>query len=123
MENNGKKPKKKTVPIILGIIFIIGLAYGVNRFIYARHHEVTDDAQIEGDISPVLARVSGYVKEIRFEDNQVVKKGDTLILIDDSDLRIKVDQAQAALDNAAAAVALAEANVLTAKAGVGTAKS
>jgi membrane fusion protein (multidrug efflux system) len=117
MENNGKKPKKKTVPIILGIIILVGLIYGANRYIYSRHHEVTDDAQIENDISPVLSRVSGYVKEIRFEENQLVKKGDTLILIDDSDLRIKVQQARAAVENAEAAVALAEANVTTANAG------
>jgi membrane fusion protein (multidrug efflux system) len=124
MENNEtKKPKKKTLPLIMGTIILIGVVYGIIKYRYSLHHEVTDDAQIEGDISPVLARVTGYVKEIRFEDNQQVRKGDTLVLLDDNDLKIKLAQAEAALANAQAGIGVAQANISTARATEGTSSS
>jgi membrane fusion protein (multidrug efflux system) len=111
-----KKSRKKILPIILGIILLGGLGYGANTYIYSLHHEDTDDAQIDGDISPVVSRVTGYVDSIFFEENQLVKKGDVLIRLDNRDLQIKVQQAQAALDNSIASVSVTKANVSTAQA-------
>ena len=48
-------------------------------------HAETDDAQVEANISPIIPRISGYVKEVRVSDNQLVKKGDTLLILDDRD--------------------------------------
>src|SRR6188508_2666367 len=111
MEEETSKPKsKKILPIILTLVIISAIAFGVNKYIYSIHHEDTDDAQVDADISPVLTRVSGYVSEIRFRDNQRVNKGDTLVKLDDRDLLIKVEQAQAALDNAIASVSVSKAN-------------
>lgn len=121
--NDQKKPKKKIFPFILGALIIAGSIYGVIKYRYAKHHEVTDDAQIDGDISPVFSRVAGYVNEIRFEENQAVKKGDTLIVLDDRDLQIKVQQARAALENAVAALDVAKANISGAMANLNTSKS
>lgn len=118
-----KKPKKKAPMIILGLVVAAAAIFGVSKYIYALHHEDTDDAQLDADISPVLARVSGYVNEIRFEENQHVNKGDTLVKLDDRDLQIKVAQAQAALDNAMANVSVAKANSGTSNANVQTASS
>ncbi|HUM46411.1 MAG TPA: HlyD family secretion protein [Chitinophagales bacterium] len=111
-----KKSRKLILPLILGIIVIGGSAYGVSEYIYSLHHVNTDDAQIDSDISPVVTRVTGYVDSIFFEENQMVKKGQVLIKLDDRDLRIKLEQAQAALDNAVANVAVAQANVSTTQA-------
>ncbi|HNP47437.1 MAG TPA: HlyD family secretion protein [Bacteroidia bacterium] len=123
METPEKNSKKnKMLPIILGLVVLVAVYFGVTKYVYALHHEDTDDAQIDGDISPVLARVAGYVNEIRFEENQPVNKGDTLVKLDDRDLRIKVEQAQAAVENAAAGVSVASANVTTAQANAETAK-
>src|SRR6266436_2545404 len=122
-DENQKKPKKKILPIILTFIVIASAAFGITKYIYSAHHEDTDDAQVDADISPVLARVSGYVNEIRFEDNQKVKEGDTLIKLDDRDFRIKVEQAEAALVNANAMITVAKANVATAQANLETVKS
>lgn len=108
-----KKPRKLILPIILGLIVVAGVGYGISKYFYSLHHEYTDDAQIDGDISPVVARVTGYVDSILFEENQLVKKGQVLIKLDDRDLQIKVEQAQAALDNAIASVSVAKANVST----------
>jgi len=96
-QNNTPKKKKKLVfPIILGLVLVGALIFTVKEYVFLQSHEETDDAQVDGDISPVIARVSGYVMEIRFKDNQYVKEGDTLVVLDDRDYKIKLDQAVAA---------------------------
>jgi membrane fusion protein (multidrug efflux system) len=125
MENTEqKKSKKKRAPLlILAVVLVSAAAFGINKYIYSLHYVDTDDAQVDADINPVLARVSGYVEDIRFEENQHVLKGDTLVKLDDRDLQIKVEQAKAALDNATANNAVAKANVGTAHANTATAYS
>ncbi|MCX6290451.1 MAG: HlyD family secretion protein [Bacteroidetes bacterium] len=125
MENTDQpKSKKKKAPLfILAVVLVSAAAFGINKYIYSLHHEDTDDAQVDADISPVLSRVPGYVNEIRFEENQLVTKGDTLVMLDDRDLRVKLQQAQAAVDNAAAAILVAKANVATAQANAATSSS
>ncbi len=117
------KKKKKIFPIVLITVVIIGIIFGFSKYLYSLHHEETDDAQIDNDISPVISRITGYISEIRFEENQSVKKGDTLVLIDNRDLLIKLSQAVAALENAKATLSVAESNVSTAIANYETAKS
>ena len=130
-EKKAKSKKKAGIvmPIILAIVLIAGAIYGFQKYTYAQHHEDTDDAQLEGDINPVLPRVAGYVSQINFEDNQHVNAGDTLVKLDDRDLRIKVAQAEAALANAKATVQAvsatgqsSEANAATTKAAIKTAQ-
>jgi membrane fusion protein (multidrug efflux system) len=117
MTTEPQKKKKNIVPIVLLCVVLIGAFFGVKAYIFSMHHIETDDAQLEASISPVLPRVSGYVNEIRFEDNQRVKKGETLISLDDRDLKIKVDQAKEAIESASAAVRVAKANLSSAQAG------
>ena len=124
MENNEtKKPRSKSLPVILGLVILTGAFFGIKKYSYSLHHEVTDDAQIEGDIFPVISRASGYVNKISFEENQLVQKGDTVILLDDRDLEIKVQQAEAALENATATAAVSKANISSASASLETEKS
>ena len=118
-----EKPKSKLMPIILILIVLSSIGYGVSKYIYSLHHEDTDDAQIDADISPVLCRVTGYVQEINFEDNSLIKKGDTLIKLDDRDLSIKVAQANAAIQNADAGILIAQASVGTAQSNVNVMQS
>ena len=117
------KKKKNLAPIILSVVLIIAAVFGIVKYNYAQHHEETDDAQLESDISTVLPRISGYITEINFEDNQTVKAGQILIKLDENDLRLKVDQAQAALDNAIANEAVIRANVGSSSAIVETSKA
>src|SRR5215475_13629497 len=92
-----QKSKRKLVfPIILGLVLVAALGFTLKEYLFLQSHEETDDAQVDGDISPVIPRVPGYVKEIRFQDNQYVHAGDTLVILDDRDYRIKLDQAVAA---------------------------
>ena len=74
--------------------------FGISKYTYALHHEETDDAQVQADISPVIPRVSGYVNEIRVKDNQAVHKGDTLLILDARDYKLNLDHAEAALATA-----------------------
>lgn len=117
------KKKNKLLPVILIIIVVASATFGISKYVYALHHEDTDDAQIDADINPVIVRVAGYVNEIRFEDNQKVKKGDTLVKLDDRDLQIKLQQAQATADNARAGIVVAHANVESAGANVAAASA
>jgi membrane fusion protein (multidrug efflux system) len=94
------KPKSKRFVIILILLIVGGGAFGITKYIHSLHHEETDDAQVEANISPVISRISGYVQEVRVKDNQHVKKGDTLLLLDDRDLMLKLKQAEAALATA-----------------------
>ena len=124
-ENNGSEPRKrsKVFIIILFVMILLGGWFGISKYTYSQHHEETDDAQIQADISPIIPRVSGYVKEVRVKDNQLVHKGDTLILLDDRDLKLKVDQADAALSTAKSNVSAARANTNAVHSGIATSKA
>ncbi len=119
------QPRKKNFGFILVLIFLVigGGTFGITKYIHGKHHEETDDAQIDANISPVIPRVSGYVTEVRVKDNQYVKKGDTLILLDDRDLRIKVDESEAALLAAKSNLSVAEASTNASKANVATSQA
>ncbi|TAN15185.1 MAG: HlyD family secretion protein [Chitinophagaceae bacterium] len=106
-----KKSGKKIAPIILIVVLIIGAAFGIREYIFFRHFETTDDAQVNGDISPVVARVGGYVEKILFKDNQHVNAGDTLVILDDHDYLIKLEQAEANLQAVRAQVGVSQSHV------------
>jgi membrane fusion protein (multidrug efflux system) len=108
---------------ILAILVLAGAVWGFRTVVFYKHHATTDDAQIDGNINPVLPRVGGYVQEVLVSDNQPVKPGDVLVRIDPADLQAKVDQEQASLLNAQAAVAVAQAAVAQARAGVAGSRS
>ncbi len=132
MENNNK-PKsksKKVIPFILGAIILIGGFFGVKEYIYYSNHIDTDDAQIDGDISPIISRVGGYIDSIYFEENQHVDAGKLLVKLDDRDYKIKLEQAQSGKQSALANVNVSEsmvsstaANIATANANVVSAKA
>src|SRR6267143_1817167 len=93
--------------LLLALGCVIGLAtlsYGGHVWYNAITYVSTDDAYVEGTISPVSAKVAGHVVELFVQDNQVVKKGELLMRVDPRDFQAKRDQARAA-------VATAEANL------------
>lgn len=120
------EPEKKRNPlplIILALVLLVGGYFGWQRYQFSKTHESTDDAQVEGDVYPILPRVSGPVQKVYVDDNQNVKKGDTLVTIDPADYQQRVSAAQAALLAAQAQVTAARAQVGTAQANVRTAQS
>jgi len=121
-ENQPKRKGKKLIfPIILALVLVGALLFTAKEYFYFQSHEVTDNAQVDADISPVIARVSGYVKEIRFTDNQVVKAGDTLVILDDRDYQVKLQQVKAALSSTRQSVDVSQYQVSEAKTTIATA--
>ncbi|AAM71353.1 MAG TPA: HlyD family secretion protein [Chlorobaculum sp.] len=118
-DNEKGKPKPERSMgrlVIFGILLAIGLVWGGMKLIRSLSYEETDDAQIAGNIYPVIPRVPGKVVEVLANDNQMVKKGDVLIRLDPSDYQIKRDMAEAQLLKARAAVSGAKADIIAAAA-------
>lgn len=103
--------------ITLAVIIIAGL-WVASKFIHFGNVEFTDNAQVQRQIVPVNSRVQGYIKEIRFKEYEPVKKGDTLVIIDDTDMRLRVAQANADYQNALAGRTVADRSVGVASANV-----
>ncbi|MEC5145490.1 HlyD family secretion protein [Chitinophaga sp. 212800010-3] len=122
-ETTAPKKRSKGFIIVLAVLVLGGGAFGISKYIHGQHHEETDNAQIDANVSPVIPRVSGYVKEVRVKDNQQVKKGDTLVVLDDRDLALKVQQAENGLYTAQANLGAAEATTAAAEAGISTAQA
>ena len=117
------KKKSKVVPIILGVLLVIGVIFGITEWNYYSKHVDTDDAQIDGDISPVVARVGGYVKDINFEENTRVTEGQVLVKLDDNDYKVKLEQAQSGQKGATAGVGVAQSQIIATEANTSTAKA
>ena len=125
-----KHRTKKIISYVLSLAVIVCAALWVgSKFYHAGDVEFTDNAQIGQQIVPVNSRVQGYIKEIRFKEYQPVKKGDTLVIIDDADMRLRVAQARADYQNALAgrgvadrSVGVASANVAVSEASIAEAK-
>jgi membrane fusion protein, multidrug efflux system len=115
MEQGKKQRKNKVFATVLIVIVTIGVVFGIYKYMHNLHHEETDDAQVEANISPIIPKVSGYVSKVLVEDNQVVKAGDTLVFLDDRDLALRVLQAESALETAKANVSSSGAGYETAQ--------
>ncbi|MEO4006148.1 MULTISPECIES: HlyD family secretion protein [unclassified Flavobacterium] len=106
-----KKPSNKKFIIVLGTLVILGSVYGIFKYMHAQSHEETDDAQIEKNMNPIIPRVSGYVAKVYVKDNDFVKKGDTLFVIDNKDYLVRVEEAKAALASAESSFEVSKADV------------
>ena len=119
------KRSRRLVFSIMSIILLTLLIVGIRRWWFGRSHVSTDNAQVDGHIIPVLPKVGGYVTEVRIQENQSVRAGDTLVVLDDRDLRSRLTQTEADLaavlatvssrtrvGQAEAAVAQAQANAV-----------
>src|SRR6266704_208273 len=89
---------------IMGVVLLSLVRLGVRRWIFSLSHVSSDDAQADGHIVPILPKVGGFVTEIRVDENQRVKVGDTLVVLDDRDYKVRLAQAEADLAVALAGV-------------------
>jgi membrane fusion protein (multidrug efflux system) len=103
--------KHRKAIIVASIILLVGVIIGVRYWLYARSHESTDDAFIDGHIIQVSPKASGYVARIYVNDNQQVKAGDLIVEIDPRDYEVRLQQAQAALNAGLAKQNEAKTNV------------
>jgi membrane fusion protein (multidrug efflux system) len=139
-EERGRRPLVLILGLVAGVVLLV---IGIRALWYASTHVSTDDAQVDGHITPILPRIGGFVATVRIKDNQWVRAGDTLVTLDDRDYRARlaqadadlaaliatvgsrkdVGQAVAQLDQAKAAAAAAAANVTQAEANAEKASS
>lgn len=98
------KQKRKNIALntVCILIALAGISWTVNYFWKYLNYEITNDAVVDQYISPINIRVSGYIREVRFKEHQFVKAGDTLLILDDREYRIKLKDAEAALMDARA---------------------
>lgn len=99
--------RRNRLIVIAVLVLVVG---GLFLWRYLSSYESTDDAQVDVHLSPVSARISGYVIKVNVGDNQWVQKGDVLVEIDPKDYEVAVEQAQA---NLASAEATAESLNIT----------
>lgn len=102
-----KQLAKATTLLAWVVVAIVCIWFGI-KFIKIMKYETTNDAQVNAYINPVVSRVGGYIEEIRFTDFQEVKKGDTLIIIDNREYVSDADQVQADVYKQSAAMDVLE---------------
>ena len=95
----------------VGIAIIVLLIAGFFAYRYFTSYESTDDAEIDGHINPISARISGHVIKLNVDDNQYVPAGTVLVEIDATDYQVAYDRAKAEYENAQAAALAAGVNV------------
>ena len=121
---------KRMISYVVTIAVIVAAAFWIlTKFYHPGNVEFTDNAQVCRQIVPVNSRVQGYIKEIRFKEYQQVRRGDTLVIIDDADMRLNVARARADYQNALAgkgvtdkSVGVASSNVAVTEASIAEAK-
>ena len=87
MANRGKRTSAffhVFVKLVASTLVVSGITLGVWFYIFNKNHEETNDAQIEQYVTPIMSRITGYVEEVRYEENQFVHQGDTLVVIGDT---------------------------------------
>src|SRR6267378_2100181 len=100
--------------LLLALGCLVGLAtlsYGGYVWYNSLTYVSTDDAYVDGTISPISAKVAGHIVELKVQDNQPVKQGDLLLRVDPRDFQAKRDQARAAVATAEAALRGARSEV------------
>ena len=90
--------------IVLAVVAFFGWRYLMT-------YESTDDAQVDGHVMPISARISGYVTKVNVDDNQYVTAGTVLVEIDPRDYQVAVDQARASLSDAEASARALNINI------------
>ena len=94
------KIRNITLNTVCICLAVTGIVWTVNYFWRYANYEITNDAMVDQYIAPLNIRASGYIKEVRFTEHQYVQKGDTLLILDDREYRIRLKDAEAALMDA-----------------------
>src|SRR5580693_1111017 len=97
------------IAIIIGVVILLVVGFFVYR--YVTSYESTDDAEVDGHINSISARISGHVIKLNIQDNQYVQAGTGLVEIDPADYQVAYERAKADFDDAQAAAAAAGVNV------------
>src|SRR5580693_10381810 len=92
------------VVLLLAALIIVAITLNWNAWEGGRIEQVTDDATVRGDLTPLSTKVAGIVRDVKVSDYQEVHKGDLIVALDDDDYQAQVAQASAAVEAAKAAI-------------------
>ena len=95
--------KRRIVLVVIAVGLLLGIVWGVKQWLYGRAHASTDNAQVDGHVVPVLAKVSGYVTRVNVAENERVRGDSVLVTIDEREYAVRLEQADADLAAARAA--------------------
>ena len=109
----GEKRLNRALSLIGYLFVLIGIGVVVWFYFFSKSHVSTNNAQVRQYITPVASKVSGFIQEVRFEENQYVHKGDTLVVIDNREFLQQIDMAAANLESTAESVQTYESAVDT----------
>jgi membrane fusion protein, multidrug efflux system len=101
---NLRKYATPALVVLLAVVIVATITWNWNSWEGGRIEQVTDDAYVRGDITPLSTKVAGLVKEVMVSDYQSVHRGDLLVQLDDDDFNAQVAQASAAVEAAKAAI-------------------
>lgn len=101
-KERNRRIKIYSINILSVLIILAAIGWGLLSYLQLNNSVYTEDAQIDGHINPVNTKVTGYIKEIRFQEHQTVHKGDTLVVLENDEYKIQVENALAALADAKA---------------------
>jgi membrane fusion protein (multidrug efflux system) len=110
-------PGNIIITIIAVVLVLVGVIYSIYYWQYTNRFEETNDAQVESYINPVSARAGGYIQRVCFNEHQLVKKGDTLIILDDQEYRAQLESAEATVEDAYAQQTVLAASIHSAQLG------
>jgi membrane fusion protein (multidrug efflux system) len=116
-ENQKIHPGNIVITIIAIIVVLSGVFYFIQYWGFSRHYEETNDAQVESYINPVSARAGGYIEQVKFEEHQLVKRGDTLVILDDREYKAQLKAAEAAIEDARAQLTVLSAGIRSSELG------
>src|SRR5580658_4222327 len=103
-----ERPHARIFIVIAVVVLLVG---GILAWRYFSSYESTDDAEVDGHLMPVSARIGGYVAKVNIDDNQQVPAGYVMVEIDPRDYQVAVDQAAAAATDASATAESENINV------------
>jgi membrane fusion protein (multidrug efflux system) len=110
-QNPENKRKRKHGLMIFGVVVLVAAVGGLLYWLHARHFEDTDDAQVDGNLSPIGTRINGSVVKVYVNNNQMVNAGDPLVDLDPCDYKVALDQAKAQVAQATSQLAAQAPNV------------
>lgn len=123
MEEQNKKEKPKGIKRTLGlIVLIVAIGAGGVYFINEMQYQSTDDAYVETTTVNVSPKVSGQIEEVYVTDNQFVKEGDLVAIIDDADYKVRLEQADSTYEKIKLDQSNAKANLVAAESNIALAK-
>jgi membrane fusion protein, multidrug efflux system len=104
-------PRSRVKLYVIGLIVLVVVAIGAGWYLYSLGYESTDDAQVDGHLNPIAARIDGTIKAVHVDDNQSVQAGTLLIELDPSDDEVAMQQAKAQYDEALAQLSASHPNL------------